>query len=333
MKTVLIRYSFLFFIVFLSCNGFNKNKLHVDLSDVDIPDIEVKRYGMDLFSVNPDNLKNDLEALSGKYDFFLGGNIDDTLSLIQIRSYITDPYLREIFSSSIKKYPDLDDLNINLTAAFRYYKYYYPDERIPDIYTYISGLDFEFPVRLVDTVMIIALDMYLGGDSKFYKQLGLPLYKSNFNDEHYIVPDCMKELAIAHISYDISTRSFLEQMVYYGKILYFIDAMLPDVPDKNKIKYTDEQLEWCKKNESDVWSLFIDQQLLYSKDMAVISKFINDGPFTAGLAKESPARIGHWIGWQIARAYMKKNDFGLHELLSQHDAQKILAESSYKPVR
>lgn len=315
----------------ISCSGDGKSKLHVDVSKVNIEDIKIKRYGKDLFAVDPDNIKKGLDALSEKYYFFLGENIDDTLNLIQIKSYITDPYLKEIFSASMKKYPQLDELNENLTGAFRHYRYYFPDQQIPSVYSYISGLDFEHPLRLIDTVMIIALDMYLGKDAKFYKQIGLPVYKTTYLDEDYITPDCMKVIAKEKISFDVSGKTLLEQMIYHGKILYFADAMLPDLPDETKIKYTTDQLKWCQQNESIVWSFFIDQQLLYSKDLAAISKFLNDGPFTAGLSKESPARLGHWIGWQIVRAYMGNNDLRLKDLIDQNDAQKILLESSYKP--
>lgn len=315
-----------------SCDGAN-SKLKVDLSDVEEPDIEIERYGKDLFSVDPGNLKKELQALSGKYSFFLGGNLDDTLSLLQIKSYITDPYLVEIFDTCMKKYPDLEKVNKKLTKAFHYYKYYFPGKKIPSIYSYISGLDFEHPVRFIDTVMIIALDMYLGKEAKFYKQIGLPEYKTNFFDEEYISPDCMKEIATEIVAFDLSNKSLLEQMIYHGKVLYFLDAMFPDMADDKKIKYTTGQLEWCRKNETNIWSLFIDQELLYSTDMTAINKFTNDGPFTTGLSKESPARLGHWIGWQIVRAYMKTNETSLNDLMLQHDAQLILSKSSYKPGR
>lgn len=331
MKRYIILISFITSLIIYSCGGDGNSKLHVDVSKINIKDIKVKRYGKDLFAVDPDNIKQGLDALSVEYYFFLGGNLDDTLNLIQIKSYITDPYLIEIYSASINKYPELQELNESLTAAFRHLKYYFPEQQIPTVYTYISGLEYEHPVRLIDTVMIIALDMYLGKDAKFYKQIGLPLYKTNYLTGDYITPDCMKEIAKDKVSFDVSNKTLLEQIIYNGKLLYIIDAMVPYLPDEKKIKYTIDQLKWCQLNEANVWSFFIDQQLLYSKDLTEISKFLNDGPFTTGLSKESPPRTGHWIGWQIVRAYMNNNDLSLTDLIHQNDAQKILAESSYKP--
>jgi len=51
----------------------------------------------------------------------------------------------------------------------------------------------------------------------------------------------------------------------------------------------------------------IENKLLYSSYNQAMSKFITDGPFTTDFSKESPAKIGSWIGWQIVRSYMNHN--------------------------
>jgi len=58
---------------------------------------------------------------------------------------------------------------------------------------------------------------------------------------------------------------------------------------------------------------------------------LNDGPFTSGFAKESPSRVGKWLGWQIIRAYMENNELGLEAMFAEKDSQKILQLSKYKP--
>ena len=48
--------------------------------------------------------------------------------------------------------------------------------------------------------------------------------------------------------------------------------------------------------------------------------------------KESPGRLGLWVGWRIVDSYMTNNkDVTLIELMGEGDAQKILEESFYKP--
>ena len=83
-----------------------------------------------------------------------------------------------------------------------------------------------------------------------------------------------------------------------------------------------------------MWSFFIENKLLFSTDQAAYSKYINDGPTTNGFPKESPAKIGAWIGWRIVNTYMEKSkNINLTDLLRERDAQKILEVSGYKPEK
>jgi hypothetical protein len=73
---------------------------------------------------------------------------------------------------------------------------------------------------------------------------------------------------------------------------------------------------------------------LYTSDSKQIMNFIPDAPFTKGMAKESPGRIGWWVGWQVIRKYMEKNpSVSFPQLLQITDAQAILNKSGYKPGR
>ncbi len=328
---LLLIFLILTFSVF-SCSWNKKRRLKVNISHIKVNDIKIKRYGEALFKINNDSLKEQLQLLKKDYSFFLDANLNDTLNLIQIRDYINDPILINIYRDCIKKYPKLDDLEHQLTTAFKYYKYYFPNKKIPQVYTYISGLDYQHNIIFADSVLVIALDMYMGKDYEQYRQIGIPEYKVLWLNKKSIVRDCMEEIASSKINYKDSNTTFLNQIIKRGKILYFLDAMLPDMPDEQKIEYTKKQLEWCKKNESNIWAFFIENKLLYSTDYQAINKFIIDGPFTSVFSRESPSRIGCWIGWQIVRAFMNNNkNTTLNELINEKDAQKILSKSKYKP--
>ncbi len=69
----------------------------------------------------------------------------------------------------------------------------------------------------------------------------------------------------------------LEKMISNGKHLYFVDAMLPDVPDYIKIGYPPEKLEWCIANESNIWAFIIQNELLYSGEAGTLRKFLLTG--------------------------------------------------------
>jgi len=43
------------------------------------------------------------------------------------------------------------------------------EKRIPEVYTYVSDMYYERPVWLKDSVLVIALDVYLGSDITFIR--------------------------------------------------------------------------------------------------------------------------------------------------------------------
>ena len=76
-----------------------------------------------------------------------------------------------------------------------------------------------------------------------------------------------------------SNKTLLSKMIYNGKIMYFMDQVLPDAPDTLKIGYTDAQLKWCQQFESKIWAWFIDQDLLYESDYQKIQKYLSVAPY------------------------------------------------------
>jgi uncharacterized protein YjaZ len=48
--------------------------------------------------------------------------------------------------------------------------------------------------------------------------------------------------------------------------------------------------------------------------------------------RESPGRIGQWLGWQIVKSYMENNDVTLDQLLKT-EPTVIFNKSKYKPKK
>lgn len=315
----------------LSCNP--KRKLDVDVSDIEV-NIDIKRYGKTLFSLDESNLKEELIKIQDDYRFFLNADLNDTMNLIQIKDYLNDPININCAEATFNNYPDVKSINKDLVYAFKHYKYYFPLRKEPKVFTYISGLDIGYPVKIADNNLIIALDIYLGSEFQPYSQIGLPTYMTIWMRKELIVFDCMSELASLQLPEKNMCKTLLDKMIYHGKILYFVDAMLPEFHDSLKIKYSESQLNWAKANEVNIWSFFIENKLLYSTDNSLTKNFIIDGPFTSNFSKDSPSRLGHFIGWQIVKKYMdNNNDVDLTQLLEEVDAQKILTKSKYKPKK
>jgi len=121
-------------------------------------------------------------------------------------------------------------------------------------------------------------------------------------------------------------------MMEGGKELYFLDAMLPNVPDRLKICYTQKQLQWMKRNKKAVWAVMVKNRFLYTTDYMLINKMTQPGPFSDGFSHNSPPAMASWFGWQMVRRYMRKHPkTTLRQLLKMKDAQTLLEDSGYKP--
>ena len=326
-----------FFLLFLiSCQS---KRLDIDISQIQIEKVEIKRLDQDLFQMPSDSLTSNI--LQKKYGIFYTrfissiinkGGISDPSYIENLRHFLADKDMREAYTSCQQEFPELNTLENELEDAFKHFKFYFPKREIPQVVTFMSG--FNYSIVNIDHVLGIGLEMYLGPDNKFYKMIQFPRYKTLAMSKDYLLPDCIKGWMSTEFEPKTSNNNFLSQIIQVGKIMYLVDAILPKVEDTLKVSYTKRQLDWCESNEFNVWTHFIQQKLLYSTDNSEILKYTSEGPFTAAFSKESPSRIGNWIGWQIVRAYMDKNpEVTLQELVDQKDAQLILSQSKYKPKK
>ncbi|HSP82273.1 MAG TPA: DUF2268 domain-containing putative Zn-dependent protease, partial [Gillisia sp.] len=131
------------------------------------------------------------------------------------------------------------------------------------------------------------------------------------------------------------SKTFLAHMLYYGKVLYLKDILLPQTPDAAKLGYTEEELLWAKENEEQIWKYFVERQILFNSDTELYSRFLYPAPFSKfylELDNESPAMLGQFIGWEIIKQYMAREKVSLQEMLTT-DAETIFTKANYKPRR
>ncbi len=320
-------------LLFSGCSSKKERYIpEVEKSRLPEVNIKIKRYGKAIFSLDTNNPVQELEKIKPEFPLFLDADLNNPENVNKIKNFITDSVNRKLFQRTEKIFPNLNDLEKQLSEGFSHLLYFFPDEKTPTFYSYISGLYYEQPVIIFDTVVLIGLDNYLGQDCKLYDMVMIPHYKSRWMIKEEIPVDVMKTVYDNINIYRTRPTNLLDMMINEGKKMVFIDAMYPEMPDTIKIRYTKKQLEWVKENEKNIWAFIISQKLLFSANFKQANKLIQDGPFTNGFSRESPARLGVYIGWQIVSDFMKNNkDVSLKDLLKIKDSQMILKKSYYKP--
>lgn len=321
--------------LFSSCEN---NPLDIDVSQIKV-DLNVKRFDQDLFQYGAEIDSSEIVDLQNNYGLFFTdfthriiniGDIKNPQAQYHLNAFSNDSYIKEIKLKSDELYKDFNPYKSDLEEAFKHYKHYFPNKNIPEIITYVSG--YNYAIVTDKSYLGIGLDMFLGVKHEAYAKLGLPQYKSDFMAPEYIVGGAILGWVSTEFELDKTNADLLTEMVHQGKVLYLMDALMPKAANTLKINYTAEQLNWCDANEEAMWFYFIDNDLLYTKKTSDIIKFMGEAPFVQGFPEGSPGRVGHWIGWQIVKEYMKKNPtVTLEQLMNMQNAQEILTKSKYKP--
>ena len=327
----------LFFTVSLVLfSGCQSNPLDVDVSEVTVK-VDILRFEVDLF----ENKLNTLEAFKAKYgafvnDYTMGimgfpGNENEAFA--QLMLYKTDPNAKKLYQLVKEKYDNFSVYEKELTQAYQYFKYYYPKDSIPVVITYISNFSL-YMNPIGDGYIGISLDMHMGQDFPPYQYTNIENYWKKI-----LIP---QTISVHHITAHANDKfigynrgkHFLDEMVYQGKLLYFLDATLRQVPDPIKIGLTQEEFDWCVKEQSNIWSFFVKEQILYETDSRKFDRFFKEGPFTiaSGVPEKSPPMLGRFIGWQLVKQYMSKNpEVTLPDLMSTTKSEIILQKSRFKP--
>jgi hypothetical protein len=263
-------------ILFVSCK---KNPFDIDVSNVNI-DLKIIRFDREFCSINPDSIYKYLPKWEQYGEFWniysqpiLGlGNPEEYTFIQRTESFFDYCYQYQIYNDVQKVFPPNDNfLQNTLTDAFKHYKFYFPNCQVPVIFTTITG--FNVSVFTGNGFIGISLDKYLGKDYALYPNLGFEKYQRRRMVKQMLPVDVMRAWAVSEFPYNDSVNNLMANMIYEGRIQYFLDAMLPDYPDTLKWGYTEMQWKWVNKFEKKIWDYLVERNLLFSQRTLDIKTF------------------------------------------------------------
>lgn len=286
--------------------------------------IKILRFDKDFARATP----ADLPRLKADFPYLFPARYADSVWVAKMQ----DSLQRELLDEVQKAFPSLDDLRNELELFYKHVLYYFPGQQVPEVVTVTSDVDYNNRVILTDSLLLIGLDNYLGSGHRFYQ--GIDRYIAAGLSPEYLISDVGSAFA-KKVNPPPVQRTFLAQMIYYGRELYLKDRLLPFISDERKIGYSPEDLAWAQANEEQIWRYFIERELLYSTDHQLGPRFLDPAPFSKfglELDNESPGRLGRYMGWQIVRAFMSRNDVTLKQLLTL-PADEVFKRANYKPKK
>jgi hypothetical protein len=314
------------------------DRLKVNVSSIK-EEVAIVRFENDFFSLgsHPDSLQ--IAGLCSKFpafsDLFFNqtihiGTTSDSTGRRMISEFLTDSVIQLSKKRVEQFFPKNADFQKNLVKAFKHYRYYFPDNTLPVVYTCLSG--FNESVFTSNGIIGVSLDKYMGATCEFYPLLGFTKYKQRKMIPEMIPSDVIHVWGMEQFPISRDATTIVDYMVHEGKLLCFCEALLPEMADTLLTGFSARQLKWCEKNEPQMWNYLIENKLLFSTKQMDIVRYINDGPTTNGFPPESPGRTGVWLGWQIVRAYLKHHpEVTLSQLMSDNNYMQILNSSAYAP--
>ena len=312
---------YIFYIIFLillnSCKG-NDNKISNSYP------LTIERFDKFFYESTP----NDLFDLKKNYPFLFPEQYDNKVWI----SRLNDSVQKQIYSEVNRVFSNLDNEKSEIQSFYNNFTSYFPKYELPRLITLISDVKYENRVILADSLLLIGLDNYLGSEHPFYSSM--PKYISDNLIRRMIISDIAEEYAY-YVIPRVNFYTFLDKIIFYGKVLYFKDIMLPKLEDRHKIGYSNLNMDWARQNEHYVWTYFVEKQLLFSSENKLITRFINNAPFSKfylSIDDESPGMIGRFIGWEIVKSYMKNNNTTFIEMILMNPMD-IYNKSKYKPQK
>ena len=320
----------LLLLVVFSCKkkGCDQNP---DVSKVQL-DFAIDHLENELFQIkNPEELASFLQAHPVIKEQFFSASAypSEKIMVEEVFKLLKNPYTDSLYRDAKKVFGEGDELEKQLEDAFKRIQYYYPEFEVPKVRTIVSG--FGNDVYLTDSLIIIGLDYFLADHSPYKPDLYDYLLQ-RMTPAH-LVPSIIMSISSRYNETDLSDRTMLSEMIFYGKAYQFAKKMMPCVPDSLIAGYTRQQMADSEVSETYIWSHFIENALIYEKNGTLINKYIGERPGIPEIDPKCPGRIGRWLGWKIIQAYEENTDTDLVTLMKETDVRRLFMQSKYRPQR
>lgn len=324
--------------IFSLASGCTHGRPVPDVSGIPVS-LSVERFEQDFFSTDTLHLDAALQELNTKHPGFTQDFLFNILGSSPARAVSDVPAFIRSYTTLNKEvsrqFRDVGKMAADIKHGLQFVHHYFPKYKLPTrLITFIGPVN-SFGNILTTDALAVGLQLYMGKDHPLYlseqAQQLYPAFISRRFSPEFIPVNCMKNIVDDLYPKPGMGRPLVEQMVESGKRLYVLDRLMPETPDSIKIGYTQKQLTECYESEKNIWSFFVQNDLLYKADPDLMRDYMSDGPNTQALGPASPGNIGQFVGWQIVKKWMEKNEKTSLERLMQTNAIEIFNEAKYKP--
>ncbi|WP_455074000.1 gliding motility protein GldB-related protein [Prevotella fusca] len=152
------------------------------------------------------------------------GEITDPDINTKFLKFYQDTTLQSLIAAVESEYANTEDLDHQLSTAFKRLKQSLPGIGVPKVYAQISALDQSIVVG--NGTIGISLDKYLGSNYPLYAKFYSPTQRKQMSRE-YILPDCLTfYLMSIYPLQNFESRPQLERDLHIGKIQWIVNQTM-----------------------------------------------------------------------------------------------------------
>ena len=294
------------------------SEMKVDIGYEDVNAVFVKADSVTLVKEH----RRFLSDITDVYQLELGqflqiGNVPDSEVYQTIHEFVTDPYVARLEKRIEERFSDKTSMKSKIEEGFKHFKFHFPKEKIPKNIVFLNTL-FQASAASTENEIGIGLERYLGDSTDVIQELRSREFYDwllEAMDAQFLERDVLASWIMTNVTEAPKGGSLVESMIYWGKILYAVEACFPDEPEHLIVRYSEEDYAWAKENEFAYWDYLVREKMLFKLDERTKMNMLGEGPFTPGLPEKGPDRLGQFLGWQMVRAYNNKNEMKLSELM------------------
>lgn len=205
-------------------------KLKPTATDGQTSDIKIERYDRlqsrylttgDFSALQEMNTEYPIETRTLIEKVLNLGSVEDYEINSKFLKFFQDSTLQLLIAEAEAEYMRMDDLEEEMTHAFKHLNKWFPDLKLPYVYAQIGALDQSIIVG--ENSIGISLDKYMGTDYPLYQKYYSEEQRESMTRRH-IVPEAMSFYLLSHYPLsDYDFRSQNERDLHMGKIMWIVN--------------------------------------------------------------------------------------------------------------
>ncbi len=309
-----IFFTSLLLLVLFACSNdpldIDTSKVKMDISYIDMDEaFRISDSAALVKLVN--SYKNEIQDV---YEYEFGhclniGDVSDSSVFSAVSDFLADKYIKRLEQQIAGQFKDKSTIQTKITGGFTYLKAHFPTEKYPKHVVFLNSL-FRSSAASFESDVAVGLEQYLGPKTDVIEELPTNEYYQWYKDgmeAKFLERDVLASWISANHIPAPKSGSLSEFMIYWGKVIYFVEASFPDTDKEIILRYSKADYEWALENESSFWDYLVDQNLLFVLDERTKANMLQEGPFTPGLPEKGPDRLGQFLGWRMVKQYMENH--------------------------